>query len=129
MTVFLNDLDEIMQRAEDHKVQYFFAPASKESEILKLLHFCENYDEKIYCSVGIHPHHASELKPDTITNLKTHLESKYVRAIGEVGLDYYRNFQSPEIQIKCFEAFVGLAIKKIIRYFYIIAMHLMISIP
>ena len=107
---FSEDLDEIMQRAEDHKVQYFFAPASKESEILKLLNFCENYDEKIYCSVGIHPHHASELKPDTITNLKTHLESKYVRAIGEVGLDYFRNFQSPEIQIKCFEAFAGLAI-------------------
>ena len=34
---FSYDLDEIMQRAEDHKVQYFFAPASKESEILKLL--------------------------------------------------------------------------------------------
>ena len=52
---FSYDLDEIMQRAEDHKVQYFFAPASKESEIFKLLNFCENYDEKIYCSVGIHP--------------------------------------------------------------------------
>ena len=50
---FSADLDEIVQRAEDHKVQYFFAPASKESEILKLLNFCENYDEKIYCSVGI----------------------------------------------------------------------------
>jgi len=109
---FSDDIDEIMQKAEDHKVQYFFAPASKESEILKLLNFCENYDEKIYCSVGIHPHHASELKPETITNLKTHLESKYVRAIGEVGLDYYRNFQSPEIQRKCFEAFVGLAIEQ-----------------
>ena len=33
---FSDDLDEIVQRAEDHKVQYFFAPASKESEILKL---------------------------------------------------------------------------------------------
>ena len=109
---FSDDIDEIMQKAEDHKVQYFFAPASKESEILKLLNFCENYDEKIYCSVGIHPHHASELKPETITNLKTHLESKYVRAIGEVGLDYYRNFQSPEIQRKCFEAFAGLAIEQ-----------------
>ena len=109
---FSDDLNEIMQRAEDHKVEHFFAPASRESEILKLLNFCENYNEKIYCSIGIHPHHASELKPDTITNLKPHLDSKYVRAIGEVGLDYFRNFQSPEIQIKCFEAFVALAIEE-----------------
>ena len=42
------DLDEIMQRAEEHKVQYFFAPASKESEILKLLNFCENYDQNSF---------------------------------------------------------------------------------
>ena len=107
---FSGDLNEIMQRAKDHKVEYFFAPASRESEILELLNFCNNYDGKLYCSIGIHPHHASELKPDTISNLKPHLENKYVKSVGEVGLDYFRNFQSPEIQIKCFEAFAGLAI-------------------
>ena len=32
----MNDLDETLQRAETHKVKYFFAPASKESEIENL---------------------------------------------------------------------------------------------
>ena len=34
-----------------------------------------------------------------------------MKAIGEIGLDYYRNFQSPEIQKKCFNAFLELASK------------------
>ena len=84
----------------------------EESEIENLLHYCKVYEDKVYCSIGIHPHHASELKPDTIANLKPHLDSKYVRSIGEVGLDYFRNFQSPQIQIKCFETFVELAIQE-----------------
>ena len=37
---FMNDLDETIQRAENHKIKYFFAPASKESEIENLLHYC-----------------------------------------------------------------------------------------
>ena len=59
---FMNDLDETLQRAETHKVKYFFAPASKESEIENLLHYCKVFEGKVYCSIGIHPHHASELK-------------------------------------------------------------------
>ena len=109
---FMNDLDEIMHRATTHKVNYFFSPASKESEIKDLLQYCKSYEDKVFCSIGIHPHHASELKPDTIANLKPYLNSKYVRSIGEVGLDYFRNFQSPQIQIKCFETFVELAIEE-----------------
>ena len=109
---FMNDLDETIQRAESHEVKYFFAPAARESEIENLLHHCKVYEGKIYCSIGIHPHYASELKPNTIANLKPHLKNKYVRSIGEVGLDYFRNFQSPEIQIKCFETFVELAIEE-----------------
>ena len=109
---FNNDVDEIIQRAETCEIKYFFAPASKESEIEALMHCCKVYKGKVYCSIGIHPHHASELKPDTIANLRQHLDNKYVRAIGEVGLDYFRNFQSPQIQVKCFETFIELAIEE-----------------
>jgi TatD DNase family protein len=106
---FKNDLGDILDAANNVGVEYFFCPASKEKEIVDLINLSESYQKNIFCSVGIHPHYASDLKPSTIQNLQRYLGNKHVRAIGEIGLDYYRNFQSPEIQKKCFNAFLELA--------------------
>lgn len=106
---FKNDLGDILDAANNVGVEYFFCPASKEKEIVDLINLSESYQKNIFCSVGIHPHYASDLKPSTIQNLQKYLGNEHVRAIGEIGLDYYRNFQSPEIQKKCFNAFLELA--------------------
>jgi TatD DNase family protein len=106
---FKNDLGDILDAANNVGVGYFFCPASKEKEIVDLINLSESYQKNIFCSVGIHPHYASDLKPSTIQNLQKYLGNEHVRAIGEIGLDYYRNFQSPEIQKKCFNAFLELA--------------------
>ena len=106
---FKNDLGDILDAANNAGVEYFFCPASKEKEIEDLINLSESYQKNIFCSIGIHPHNASDLKPNTIENLKKYLGNQHVKAIGEIGLDYYRNFQSPEIQKKCFNAFLELA--------------------
>ena len=106
---FKIDLGDILDAANNVGVEYFFCPASKEKEIEDLINLSESYQKNIFCSIGIHPHNASDLKPNTIENLKKYLGNQHVKAIGEIGLDYYRNFQSPEIQKKCFNAFLELA--------------------
>ncbi len=106
---FDNDLTDVLHKANDNGVKYFFCPASKEKEVDEIINLTSKLKNNIYSSVGIHPHHASELKPETIKNLKAYLSNEQVKAIGEVGLDYFRNFQSPEIQKKCFNAFIELA--------------------
>ena len=106
---FMNDLDETIQRAESHKVKYFFAPAARESEIENLLHHCKVYEGKIYCSIGIHPHYASELKPKTFDRLLQYAKHHKVKAIGETGLDYYRNLSSRENQIRSFEYHIDIS--------------------
>ena len=106
---FKNDLGDILDAANNVGVEYFFCPASKEKEIEDLIKLSESYENNIFCSVGIHPHHASDLKPNTIENLEKYLDNQHVKAIGEIGVDYYRNFQSPEIQKKCFNVFLELA--------------------
>lgn len=93
---FKNDLGDILDAANNVGVEYFFCPASKEKEIEDLINLSESYQKNIFCSVGIHPHYASDLKPNTIENLQKYLGNQHVKAIGEIGLDYYRNFQSPE---------------------------------
>ena len=81
----------------------FFSPSSKESEIDTLLKHSETIDN-LYIGIGIHPHYASELKPKTFDRLLQYAKHHKVKAIGETGLDYYRNFQSPDVQknvLKC----------------------------
>ena len=109
---FKGDLDDIIKKAIEQDVGYYFCPSSKENEIKDILDLSSDYKNRIICSVGIHPHNASELKPDTIKNLEPFLDNEQVKSVGEIGLDYFRNFQSPEIQIKCFIAFLQLAANK-----------------
>ena len=108
-TSFNKDLNIIFKRAEENGVNYYFAPSSRELEIDTLVKYSEEI-KNLYIGVGIHPHYASELKPNTSGKLLEVSKHQNVKAIGEIGLDYFRNFQSPEIQKKCFEAHLEVAV-------------------
>ena len=58
--------------------------------------------EKILCSVGIHPHNAKNVDKDHFDVLKDLVSSEKVVAIGETGLDYYRNFSPKDDQMRVF---------------------------
>ena len=65
--------------------------------------------QHVYASVGIHPHDAKEFTPQVSSELKKLAAMPKVVAIGEVGLDYYRNLSDPSVQRGVFEQFVQLA--------------------
>jgi len=59
--------------------------------------------ESIYAAVGIHPHDAKTLDVDALEELKGLALSPKVVAIGEIGLDYYRNLSPRDVQRRAFE--------------------------
>ena len=66
--------------------------------------------ENIFCSVGVHPHHAKDWKDGDADDLRSlAASSSKVRAIGEIGLDYHYNFSPKEAQQKVFAAQLVLA--------------------
>jgi TatD DNase family protein len=67
------------------------------------------YPDVLFATVGIHPHHASEFDHASITALGNLLASDSVVAVGECGLDYFRNFSSRSDQLAAFEAQLELA--------------------
>ena len=72
----------------------------------------EKHDEgEVYTTVGIHPHDAKTFEgDDTIDVLKKIIQkSKRVKAIGECGLDFNRNFSPRDQQITAFRAQIRLA--------------------
>ena len=61
--------------------------------------------------MGIHPHDAAPLSEKQLAALETLAHAKRVVALGEVGLDYYRDCQPRAIQRQCLQQQLGVACK------------------
>lgn len=63
----------------------------------------------VYAAVGLHPHQAGRAVPHYLDSLHALAQRPKVAAIGEIGLDYYRDRTPPERQISCFREQLELA--------------------
>jgi TatD DNase family protein len=63
----------------------------------------------IYAVVGIQPNHAHEAPPDWLHQVRTLAHHPRVVAIGEIGLDYYRNYAPHDVQAHFFTQQLALA--------------------
>lgn len=63
----------------------------------------------VWATVGIHPHEAAEAAADCIANLASLATSPRVVAIGEIGLDYYRDLSPRPVQQRLFAQQLELA--------------------
>lgn len=61
-------------------------------------------------AVGIHPHDAAQCAPTALLRLKELASQPSVVAIGEIGLDYYRNLSPKDVQQQALEKQIQLAI-------------------
>ncbi len=61
------------------------------------------------CTAGVHPHHAVELDSAQLQAFNELARRPEVVAVGECGLDYFRNFSPHEAQLEAFEAQLQLA--------------------
>ena len=68
----------------------------------------EKYDQ-IYATVGMHPHDAKDLHDETMHIFRDLAAHPKVLALGEMGLDYYRNLSPRSIQKAAFERQLDLA--------------------
>ena len=50
------------------------------------------YPDRIYAAVGIHPNYGNSWTPVTLDALREQAQDSVVVAIGEIGLDYYRQY-------------------------------------
>lgn len=64
---------------------------------------------EVYSTVGIHPHNASDLSSEDKQQLLNLGSKPRVVAYGEIGLDFYRNYQPRSVQIACLNQQLELA--------------------
>ncbi|NLE43914.1 MAG: TatD family hydrolase [Chloroflexi bacterium] len=66
--------------------------------------------EFMFASVGVHPHDADKLSSDVLAELRALAADSGVVAIGEIGLDYYRDLAPRDAQRRAFERQLALAV-------------------
>lgn len=68
-------------------------------------------NENIFASVGVHPHDAENLDKTVLERLEELVVKEKVMAMGEIGLDFFRDLSPREIQIEAFRSQIELAKK------------------
>lgn len=74
------------------------------------IQLAKKYDY-IYAALGFHPHNAQEMKDGDLDIFEGMAKEAKVVAIGEIGLDFYYNHSSADVQQKCFTEHLDLACK------------------
>ena len=105
---FNSDRDEVVKRARQAGVEYVINIGSNLKNSKNAVAIAQNY-VNIYATVGLHPHDAKDLDDKTFTEFEKLAKKPKVIAIGEVGLDYYRNLSPKEEQQSVFKKFIELA--------------------
>ena len=107
---FKEDIDDVIKRAEEVGVKYIINVGTSVCTSVKSIELTEKYDH-IYASVGIHPNAASNVSEDDWSRLEALAGQGKVVAIGETGLDYYRDRSKKEDQKRLFHKHMELAVK------------------
>lgn len=100
---FEKDLEQVLQKLDSYNFAFVVNVGIDAEDSKRAVSFCEKH-EKIYCSIGIHPHEAARVKDDFLEDFEKLLSNKKVVAIGECGLDYYRMLSGRDAQRRVFEA-------------------------
>src|SRR3989304_2436672 len=108
MKEFDSDRDDVIKRAGERDVRYMISVGSNLAGSRKAVELSEKY-ENVYASVGIHPHDVKDMDAAAFQTLRDLARSAKVVAIGEIGLDYFKEFSPRELQISRFREFLSLA--------------------
>lgn len=108
--------NDVLSRASKAGVTRILIPADSLQSSIRAVEYVKAYDGvegvELFASVGVHPHEADswnqELE-DSLVSMINNREENKIRAIGEIGLDYYYDFSPRDVQKKVYERQLELA--------------------
>ncbi|NIQ96648.1 MAG: YchF/TatD family DNA exonuclease [Desulfuromonadales bacterium] len=103
-----SDRREVIERAREAGISYILTigcdlESSRESVALAMT------DDMIHAAVGVHPHDSETVTPQVLEELKRLAGENRVVAIGEIGLDFYRDRSPRDVQRQAFRQQIRLA--------------------
>ena len=100
---FDEDRTDMMQRAADAGVSKIVVTGSSDASNIQAARLAEQSPGVLYSTAGVHPHHASDYTDESDALIRSLIRKDEVVAVGECGLDYFRNFSPREAQLVAFK--------------------------
>ena len=105
---FDRDRDAVVRRAREAGVELIINPGYNLESSRRAVALTERYPE-VYAAVGVHPHEAKTVTDEVIAELRLLAAQPKVVAIGEIGLDFYRDLSPRDVQRRVFRQQLALA--------------------
>jgi TatD DNase family protein len=105
---FREDRLQVMERAWEAGLSAAVVVGTDVEDSREAVALAES-DQRLFACVGCHPHSASALDEAGSANLRSLASSPKAVAIGEIGLDFYRNLSPPDQQRAVFQQMLDLA--------------------
>ena len=106
---FEEDREKVLDRAWEAGLVWILNPGIDLKTSQKAIDLAKKYPERLNAAVGIHPNYGKAWTADIIPALWEQAQNNSVVAIGEIGLDYYRQYTAFEQQRIMFKAQLSLA--------------------
>ncbi len=100
---FSSDLALILKRAYSSGVRWIMTASQSVPDSRQTVALSRNR-EGVYCAVGVHPHESDQFRSWDIQAIKDMCIEPKVKAIGEIGLDFFRGISSRGNQETAFQA-------------------------
>ena len=104
----LDDADEAVYRAAEAGVTRVLTVGTSVDDCRRALSLAEGH-EGVFAILGIHPHEAEAASADDLAELRELLTHPKAVAVGETGLDWFRDYAPRDDQLRLFEAELELA--------------------
>lgn len=108
---FRQDLDDVLARASAHGVGRMIVTGASSEGSRHALELARGSHGRLFATAGVHPHHAVDYDDATDALLRQLAREPEVRAIGETGLDYNRNYSPRDVQRNVFERQLEIAVE------------------
>ena len=107
---FDDDRNDVLRRAADAGVTRMIVTGSSDDSNLRAAELAAEHPGVLYATAGVHPHHASDYTEAGDALIRRLVTEDAVVAVGECGLDYFRNFSPRDAQLAAFSAQLDVAV-------------------
>ncbi len=105
---FYEDVQPYIDRALEAGVTRIIVPSVDLISSERAISLADRYDQ-VFAAVGIHPHDSTDASNEHLHVLEDMLKHPKVCAVGEIGLDYFRDYAPEDIQKRIFRGQIELA--------------------
>lgn len=106
---FDDDRDAVIRRAAEAGVARIIVTGSSRESNSAAAGLARAWPGRLYATAGVHPHHAKDYDASTADQIHSLAAEGAVVAIGECGLDYFRNFSPRGAQLDAFRSQLDIA--------------------